>query len=123
MNAVQFPDMISNNKTNIVKDLDATKQNYALLLKSFKKTLFGDPYFGVNLQKLFFERNNTILRDLVIDDVFTATTLFMPQIRVERKNISVTSDGPNVYVNIKAQNMLDYSFVNYSINMLNVEEL
>ena len=53
MNAVQFPDMISNNKTNIVKDLDATKQNYALLLKSFKKTLFGDPYFGVNLQKLF----------------------------------------------------------------------
>ena len=123
MNAVQFPDMISNNKTNIVKDLDATKQNYALLLKSFKKTLFGDPYFGVNLQKLFFERNNAVLRDLVIDDVFKATTLFMPQLRVERKNISVTSDGSDVYVNIKAQNMLDYSFVNYSINMLNVEEL
>lgn len=123
MNAVKFPDMISNNKTNIVKDLDATKQNYALLLKSFKKTLFGDPYFGVNLQKLFFERNNAVLRDLVIDDVFTATTLFMPQLRVERKNISVTSDGSDVYVNIKAQNMLDYSFVNYSINMLNVEEL
>ena len=123
MNAVQFPDMISNNKTNIVKDLDATKQNYALLLKSFKKTLFGDPYFGVNLQKLFFERNNAVLRDLVIADVFTATTLFMPQLRVERKNISVTSDGSDVYVNIKAQNMLDYSFVNYSINMLNVEEL
>ena len=123
MNAVKFPDMISNNKTNIVKDLDATKQNYALLLKSFKKTLFGDPYFGVNLQKLFFERNNAVLRDLVIDDVFTATTLFMPQLRVERKNISVTSEGSDVYVNIKAQNMLDYSFVNYSINMLNVEEL
>ncbi len=123
MNAVKFPDMVSNNKTNIVKDLDATKQNYALLLKSFKKTLFGDPYFGVNLQKLFFERNNAVLRDLVIDDVFTATTLFMPQLRVERKNISVTSDGSDVYVNIKAQNMLDYSFVNYSINMLNVEEL
>ena len=47
----------------------------------------------------------------------------MPQLRVERKNISVTSDGSDVYVNIKAQNMLDYSFVNYSINMLNVEEL
>ncbi len=49
MNAVKFPDMLSNNKTNIIKDLDATKQNMALLLKSFKKTLLGDPYYGVNL--------------------------------------------------------------------------
>jgi len=55
--------------------------------------------------------------------VFTAISLFLPQVRVERKDISVTSEGKNVYVNIKAQNMLDYSFINYSINMLNTEEL
>ena len=123
MNSIAFPIMLNNSSTNIVKDHDATASNLKLLLLSDKTSLFGDPYFGVNLQKLFFERNNAVLRDLVIDDVFTATTLFMPQLRVERKNISVTSDGSDVYVNIKAQNMLDYSFVNYSINMLNVEEL
>ena len=123
MNAVQFPNMISNNQTSIVYDYDATLQNLSLLVLSSKKTLFGDPYYGTNIKKLIFDRNSAVLRDIVIDDLFTAITMFMPQIRVERKNITVESSGSSLYINIKAQNLLDYSFDNYTINMINIEEL
>lgn len=123
MNAVSFPDMISNNSTNIITDEDATLQNLRYLILSSKNTLFGDPYFGTNLKKLIFDRNNTILRDIVIDDIFTAITMFMPQIKVERRNISVESEGSRLYINIRAQNRLDYTFTDYSINMINIEEL
>ena len=123
MNAVSFPDMISNNSTNIITDEDATLQNLKYLILSSKNTLFGDPYFGTNLKKLIFDRNNTILRDIVIDDIFTAITMFMPQIKVERRNISVESEGSRLYINIRTQNRLDYTFTDYSINMINIEEL
>ena len=123
MNAVSFPNMLSANRTIIVKDLEATKQNLTCLLLSYKKTMLGDPYFGTNLRKLFYESNNDILRDLVIDDIYTSINTFMPQIRVIRKNIEVTSDRNSVYVHIKAQNMLDYSFEEYNIKLLDVEEL
>ena len=123
MNAVRFPKMFNSNKTAIVKDKEATEQNLKSLLASFKKTLLGDPYFGSNLQKLLFEHNNVILQDLVIDDVYSVINTYMPQIRVIRDNITVTSDGNSVIVNIRAQNLLDYTFSEYSLNLLTVEEL
>lgn len=123
MNAVRFPKMFNSNKTAIVRDKEATEQNLKSLLASFKKTLLGDPYFGSNLQKLLFEHNNVVLQDLVIDDVFSAINAFMPQIRVIRDNITVTSDGNSVIVNIRAQNLLDYTFSEYTLNLLTVEEL
>ena len=123
MNAVRFPKMFNSNKAAIVKDKEATEQNLKSLLASFKKTLLGDPYFGSNLQKMLFEHNNVVLQDLVIDDIYSAITAFMPQIRVIRDNITVTSDGNSVIVNIRAQNMLDYTFSEYSLNLLTVEEL
>lgn len=123
MNAVRFPKMFNSNKTAIVRDKEATEQNLKSLLASFKKTLLGDPYFGSNLQKLLFEHNNIVLQDLVIDDIFSAINAFMPQIRVIRDNITVTSNGNSVIVNIRAQNLLDYTFSEYTLNLLTVEEL
>lgn len=124
MNAVKFPDMIRYNKTQIIEGKAATAQNLECLLLSYKKTLLGDPYFGSNLQRLLFESNNLILRDIIIDEVFTTINAFMPQIRVLRKDIKVVKQQDNKLVlNIKAQNLLDYSFGEYSINLLNSEEL
>ena len=123
MNAVKFPNMISANKTNITKDIDATRQNLKLLLLSDKGTLMGDPYFGSNLKKLLYEYNNVILKDLVIDDIFSAINTFMPQIRVLRENINVIAQGNTVRVTITAQNLLDYSFAEYEVNLLSVEEM
>lgn len=123
MNAVRFPDMLSSNKTAIVKDKDATRQNLEMLLQSEKLTLLGDPYFGTNLSKLFFEYNNVVLQDIIIDDIYSAINTYMPQVRVLRGNINLTSVGNTVSVHIVAQNLLDYSFDEYDIRLLTVEEL
>ena len=123
MNAIKFPDMLNNNKANIVEGIEATAQNLKYLLLSNKLTLLGDPYFGANLQKLLYENNSVVLRDLVVDEIYTAISTFMPQIRVLRKNINVDSDGNKIIVNIKAQNLLDFSFAEYNVVLTNVEEL
>lgn len=123
MNAVKFPDMISVNQTNIVRDWEATRQNLNALLHSYKKTLLGDPNFGVNLRRLLYESNNDILRDLVVDDLYTAIKSFMPQVRVTRGDIEVNSVGNSVVVDIRAQNRLDFSFDSYSLELLDVEDL
>ena len=123
MNAIRFPNIFNSNKAAIVRDKEATYQNLRTLLLSGKLTLFGDPYFGSNLRRLLYENNNVILQDLVIDDIFTVINTYMPQVRVLRDNIRVTSDGNRVIVNIYAQNLLDYSFDEYSVQLLNVEEI
>ena len=123
MNAVKFPNMLNSNKTALVYDKEATRQNLETLILSTILTLLGDPYFGTNLSRMFFEHNNVILQDIIIDDIFSAINTFMPQIRVLRDNINITSDGNKMIITIVAQNMLDYSFDEYTINLLNVEEL
>lgn len=122
--SIQFPDMLSSGGlSQFVTEKRATEQNLKYLLLSTKKTLLGDPYFGVNLRNLIFERNNVILRDLVIDDIFTAISIYMPQLRIERKNIKVVSDGKMVQVTITVQNIIDYSFNDYTLKLLDVEEV
>ena len=96
-------------------DSDATKQNLKLLLMSTKRSLLGDPNYGTNLKKLIFEQNNAILRDVVIDDIYTAIQNFMPQIMVQRKDINLLSQNKTLYVNIKAKNMIDYNFENITL--------
>lgn len=76
-----------------------------------------------NIKKLIHDQNNIVIRDLVIDDIYTAITTFMPQIIVKRGDIKVTSDRSNVYVNIKCLNLIDYTTDLYNINLTSDEEL
>ena len=122
MIAISFPDMIKSNKTAIKRDKAASEQNARLLIASDKLTLFGDPYFGSNIKKLLFDSNNVILQDIIIDDIYSAISTYMPQIRLLRENIFVQSDGNSVTVRIRAQNLLDYTFEEYTLNLLTVEE-
>ena len=122
MIAISFPDMIKSNKTAIKRDKAASEQNARLLIASDKLTLFGDPYFGSNIKKLLFDSNNVILQDIIIDDIYSAISTYMPQIRLLRENISVQSDRNTVTVRIRAQNLLDYTFEEYTLNLLTVEE-
>lgn len=123
MKSIAFPIMLGNSSTNIIKDHDATSSNLKLLLLSDKTSLFGDPYFGTNIKKLIHDQNNIVLRDLVIDDIYTAITTFMPQIIVKRGDIKVASDRSNVYVNIKCLNLIDYTTDLYNINLTSDEEI
>ena len=123
MISIKFPDMLSNSHMNTVSDHEATVSNLKLLLLSDKYGLFGDPYYGTSLKKLIFEPNNVIIKDLIIDDIYIAILTFMPQLKLDRKDITVTSKLGQVSVNIKALNLLDYKTDLYSINLTGAEEL
>ena len=121
MKSLAFPNIFTDSSTKLYEDHAATASNLKLLLLSDKMSLLGDPYFGTSIKSLIFEQNSTILQDTIIDEIYTAILQFMPQIRLERKDIKVTSEGPDVFVNIKATNMLDYTPDLYSINLLTYE--
>ena len=121
--SLKFPDIFSDSSTNIVTGHEATSQNILQTLRAQKGSCFGDPYFGSNIKKLLFEQNNNILRDLVIDDLYTSIATFMPNVRVERKNIEVTSDNTTIYANLKLKNLIDFNMEEISIALFNIEEL
>lgn len=123
MYSIKFPDMISGVNTKVIKGHDATYSNLRLMLLSDKYGLFGDPYYGTNLKKLLFNQNNQVLKDLIIDDIYSSILTFMPQLLIRREDISIESKLGKVYVNIKTTNLLDYQTNLYTINLTETEEL
>ena len=121
--SIQFPKMFGSASTKLVSDRAATSQNLKTLLMSEKTSFFGDPYFGTNIKRLIFEQNNQILRDIVIDDIYTSIATFLPQVRVKRSDIELNSDGTTLYVSIKAQNLLDFNMETINLALFNIEEL
>ena len=121
--SIKFPDMFSSASTKTVSESEATKQNLKILLMSEKGSLFGDPYFGTNLKKLIFEQNNQVLRDIVIDDIYSSIATFLPQVKVKRKDIELNSDGTTIYASIKARNLLDFNLETINLALFNIEEM
>ena len=119
--SLQFPNMFYKGQTKVVKDHEATASNLKLLLLSDKTALFGDPYFGTNIRRYMFDQNNALLRDIIIDSLYTAITQFMPQILVQRSDITITSDKTKVFINIKAKNLIDYQTDLYNITLTGSE--
>lgn len=122
MKSLSFPIMFKNSRTLIKEDEAATMTNLALLLKSSKTSLFGDPYFGTRLMDLFYSQNTVALNDIVIDEIYTAILQYMPQLKLTRKDITVTRDGLALYVNITATNSLDLSTNMYGIKLMTGED-
>ena len=122
MKSIQFPEMFTRTVTNTVSDYDATLQNLKMLLWSEKGELFGDPYFGTGIKRYLYDQNDVVLIDILIDDIYTAITLFMPQIRVDRKDIQLfRSNKGQVTAKIKALNKADFSTDIYNIVLLEAE--
>ena len=119
--SIAFPSMVSNTSTKIFSEHEATASNLRLLLFSDKGGLFGDPYFGTNIKKLMFEQNDTVLRDIVIDDIYSAILQFMPQVLVKRRDIDIIQSGSSVFINIRATNMTSYTTDLYQIDLLSYE--
>jgi len=110
--------MFTRTTTNVTKDYFASLQNLKMLLYSNKGELFGDPYFGSNLKRYLYDQNDSILRDILIDDIYTAIVTFMPQLRVERNGITIVNDGAKIIVNISAINRVNYQTDLYSLVLL-----
>lgn len=122
MKSIAFPKMFNPNSTNITKDFDATKQNTLLLLRSEKGDLFGDPYFGIRLKRYLYEQNNYILKDVIIDEIYTQLALFMPQLIVNRRDIKIQQDRGTLYCNFKAVNQANFKTDTYSLILYNEDD-
>lgn len=122
MKSISFPKMISHNYIQTVSDYDATLQNMKLLLGSEKGEFVFDPFFGIRLKRYMFEQNNKILMDILIDEIYEQLVIFMPQLIISRKDISLVSDMAKIYVNIKARNQRDFALNKYNLVLFNSQE-
>ena len=75
------------------------------------------------LKKILFEQNNTLLTDIVIDEICSAVEQFVPQVFLSRKNVQLISDGANVIAKIKYMKLDDYSTNMFDINLTDYEVL
>lgn len=123
MKSISFPKMFQTNSTNIVKDLQATRQNTLLLLQSEKGELFGDPYFGIRLKRYIFDQNDLILRDIIIDEIYTQLALFLPQVVVNRSDIHIIQDRAKLICNFKATNQVDFTIDTYNLVLFDEENM
>lgn len=120
MYSISFPDIFNNKiRTNLVKDHDATASNLWLLFNSDKLTLFGDPYYGTALKKAIFEQGDPVLFDVLIDEIYTVICTFMPQISLDRKDISIEQRKSKVYIKVKCIDLTDYTTNLYEIELTN----
>jgi len=127
MRSIKFPKMFNTNSTNVWSSseyLEATKQNTKLLLHCERGELIGDPYFGLLLRHFFFDQNNYVLRDQIIDMIYTQLAIFIPQVHVERKNISIFQDREKakLYCEFKGINQIDYQPNTYQLVLFDNSE-
>lgn len=122
MNSISFPRMFNYTNTNIVSEKDAIRANMILLLSAERQTLFGDPYYGCQLRKYIFEQSNSIVADLLIDELYTTIITFMPQVYLTRKDIKILTSRSNLYAEIRYSYVLDNTTDLFTIKLTDVEE-
>jgi hypothetical protein len=120
MRSIKFPQMFYTNYTRVWKTeefLEATRQNTELLLQCERGELFGDPYFGILLKRYLFEQNNYILRDILIDVIYTQLAIFIPQLKIERRDIKIVQDKEKgkLYCSFSGINQIDYQVNSMSL--------
>lgn len=121
--SLAFPNMFSSESVNLYKDKQATLTNLKLLLATEVTSLFGDPGYGTRLMQTIYSQNDFILRDLVIDEIYTAIKTYMPQMIVERKDISIIAEDDKLHAEIKAVSATDYTLDLYRIQLTDTEEI
>lgn len=122
MNSIRFPNMFENNSTTVTEGKSASLQNLKLLLGSEKGELLGDPFFGIRKSKYTFNQNGFVLKDIIIDEIFTQIKVFAPQLTVMRQDIKIFQKGTALYAKIKATNNIDFQTDTYDLVLFQIEE-
>ena len=118
-----FPDMIRSNTSVMLKDKEAIRSNLRLILASEQNSHFGDPYFGAALKRAFFEQSNSIIVDLMIDELYTVIKTFIPQVLVTGNMITLTTDGIDIFAEIRYIFVLDNTSDLYVINLTKNDDI
>ena len=123
MFSIAFPNMISNNATNLLSYKQSVKSDLLLLLNSERLSLLGDPYYGAALKQTIFSQQGSFIVDLLIDEIYTTILNFMPKISVQRKDINIFGDGTKLYAKINVTYLLDNTSDMYTIDLMNSDTL
>lgn len=115
MKSINFPKMLNTTSTSLISDRDATASNLKLLLASERGEFTYDPDFGTKIKRYFFEQNNNVLKDIIIDEIYTKIAMFMPQLVVTRSDIKITQTRGKLSASIKALNRVDYKTNMYDL--------
>ena len=124
MKSVGFPKMFgTTTSSNILVDKEATLNNIKILLGSEQGSLTVDPYFGIKLKRYLFDQNNSVLKDIIIDEIYSQLRTFSPQVFINRKDIDIIQDKGNLVATIKITNKMDFSQENYSLVIFKNDEV
>lgn len=120
MRSYKFPKMFSSNSSRIWRSDEygkATKQNVLLLLNSERGELECDPYFGILLKHYMFNQNSYILKDMLIDTIYTQIAIFLPQVKISRNAINLVSDPlkGRLYCSFSGTNQIDYTHNTFNL--------
>lgn len=123
MYSIAFPEMVNGARTYTFKDHRATESNLKLILKTMtRNVLFGDPNYGTDLLTVIFQQNNSVLWDLIQDQIYSAIKIYIPQLELERNDIEVYGEGSKLFAKISAINKIDNTLDLYNIELTNLEE-
>ncbi len=120
MRSYKFPKMFKSNSSQIWLPDEygkATKQNVLLLLQSERGELECDPYFGILLKHYLFNQNSYILKDMLIDTIYTQIAIFLPQVKVSRNSIDIIADPlkGRLYCSFSGVNQIDYTHNTFNL--------
>lgn len=114
MNSIGWPKMF-NGGTIVNKDNEATLNCLHLLLSSEVGTYSFDPDFGIKIRRFYFEQNNYILKNILIDEIYTKICTFCPQLFLERKNIKITQEDKKLKAEIYCKNRENFETNSFSL--------
>ena len=122
MNSIGWPKMFNNSNTNVKKDNEATLICMHLLLSSESGTLTWDPDFGIKIRRYYFNQNNYILRNILVDEIYTKVAAFCPQLFLERKNIKIRQEGKKLIADIYCKNRDNFETNTYNLVLFESDE-
>ena len=120
MRSYKFPKMFNSNSSRIWRTDEygkATRQNALVLLQSERGEFECDPYFGILLKHFMFNQNNYILKDMLIDTIYTQIAIFLPQIKIDRNSIDLIPDTlkGRLYCSFSGINQIDYTHNTFNL--------
>lgn len=120
MRSYKFPKMFNTNNSRIWQENEygkATKQNVLILLHSERGELECDPYFGILLKHYMFNQNSYILKDMLLDTIYTQIAIFLPQVKVSRNSINIVTDPlkGRMYCSFSGTNQIDYTHNTFNL--------
>ena len=120
MRSYKFPKIFDTNSSRIWRSDEygkATKQNVLLLLQSERGELICDPYFGILLKHYMFNQNSYILKDMLLDTIYTQIAIFLPQVKISRNDIDIVSDPlkGRMYCRFSGISQIDYTHNTYNL--------